>query len=118
MTAAEFTAAGVLLFGRRFKSLLARAVNLERTSIQAYAFGKRRIPPRVAAQIRAIVNIGPVGMAIRASIKKCAPELLEFKAHRMAKQIVFDLTALGLLAENSPGDHRGPQFKPTGRKRD
>jgi hypothetical protein len=101
MTAAEFTAVGVLLFGRRFKSPLARIVNLERTSIQAYAFGKRGIPPRIAAQLRAIVNIGPVGTAIRTSIKKCIPELSEFRGHRMAKQIMLDLSALGLLAENS-----------------
>ena len=117
MTAAEFTAAGVLLYGRWFKSPLARAVNLERTSIQAYAFGKRQIPPRIAAQLRAIVNIGPVGTAIRTSIKKCAPELSEFRAHKMAKQIVLDLTALGLLAENSSCNDGSPVVAPTEGKR-
>lgn len=115
MTAAEFTAAGVLLFGRRFKSPLARVMNLERTSIQAYAFGKRRIPPRIAAQLRAIVNIGPVGTAILSSIKKCVPELSEFRAHGMAKQIVLDLTAVGLLAHTCSGDNKRAIYR-AGRK--
>jgi len=66
MTAAEFTAAGELLYGRWFKSPLARALGRDRNMIRKYSSGEQRIRPRLAAEIRAIVNIGPVGTVNRA----------------------------------------------------
>jgi hypothetical protein len=101
MTAAEFTAAGELLFGRWFKSPLARALGRDRSMIRKYSSGKQRIRTRLAAEIRAMVNIGPVGTAIRNSIKKSMPEIPPFTAHRTARQILCDLISLGMVAENS-----------------
>ena len=101
MTAVEFTAAGELLFGRWFKSPLARALGRNRSMIRKYSSGEQRIRPRLAAEIRAMVNVGPVGTAIRNSIKKSMPEIPTFTAHRTAKQILLDLISLGMVAENS-----------------
>ncbi len=101
MTAAEFTAAGELLFGRWFKSPLARALGRDRSMIRKYSSGEQRIRPGLAAEIRTIVNIGPVGTAIRNTIKNSMPEIPTFTAHRTAKQILLDLISLGMVAENS-----------------
>src|SRR5258705_4947792 len=117
MTPAELIAAGELLYGRRWKLPLARTVGYGREALHCYSIGRRLVPPLLAARIRAIVNIGPVGTAIRNSIKKSVPEMPTFTAHRVATQIVLDLTALGLLAENFSADMGTPQFEPTGRKR-
>jgi hypothetical protein len=105
MTAEEFTAAGELLFGRWFKSPLARALGRNRSMIRKYSSGEQRIRPGLAAEIRSIVNIGPVGTAIRNSIKKSMPEIPPFTAHRTAKQILLDLISLGMVAENSLCDN-------------
>src|ERR1700687_4187149 len=103
MGPAELIAAGELLYGRRWKLPLARIVGYGREALHRYSTGRRRIPPLLAARVRAIVNIGPAGIAIRSSIKNSMPEIPTFTAHRVARQIVLDLTALGLLAENSSG---------------
>ena len=104
MTPAELIAAGQLLHGRRWKLPLARTVGYGREALHCYSIGRRRVPPLLAARIRAIVNIGPVGTAIRNTIKKSMPEIPPFTAHRMAKQILFDLISLGMVAENSLND--------------
>jgi len=117
MTPAELIAAGELLYGRRWKLPLARTVGYGREALHHYSTGRRRIPSLLAARIRAMVDIGSVGTTIRNSIKKSMPEVPMFTAHRAAKQIVLDLSALGLLAENSSGDIGRPQLEPTGRKR-
>jgi hypothetical protein len=114
MTPAELSAAGGLPYGRRWKLPLARAVGYAREALHHYSTGGRRIPSLLAARIRAIVNIGPAGTAIRRSIKNSMPEIPTFTAHRVARQIVLDLTALGLLAENSSGDIGRSQLEPTG----
>jgi hypothetical protein len=117
MTPVELIAAGELLYGRRWKLPLARIVGYGREALLDYSVGRRRIPTFLAARVRAIVNIGPAGTAIRISIKNSIPELPTFTAHRVARQIVIDLAALGLIAENSSGDSRVPQLKSAGRKR-
>ena len=117
MTPAELIAAGELLYGRRWKLPLARTVGYGREALHLYSTGGRRIPPLLAARIRAIVNIGPASATIRRSIKNSMPEMPTFTAHRMAKQIILDLASLGLLAENSSGDIGRPQLEPSGRKR-
>jgi hypothetical protein len=118
MTAAELTAAAELLYGRWFKSPLARALGRHRCMIRKYSSGEQRIRPRLAAEIRAIVNIGPVGTVIRNAIKKSMPEIPTFRAHRMAKQIVLDLTSLGMLAQNSSRDNGAGRFEPAERNLD
>jgi hypothetical protein len=76
----HFAAAGELLFGRWFKSPLARLLNRDRNMLRKYATGKARIRPSLAAEIRATVNIGPVGRAIRNTIKNSMPEIPTFTA--------------------------------------
>jgi len=44
-----------------------------------------------------IVNIGPVGIVIRSTIRKIVPELPMFTAHRITRQILVDLHSLGIL---------------------
>src|ERR1700756_3894068 len=100
MTPAELIAAGELLFGRRWKLPFARIVSYGREALHHYSTGRRRLPPPLPARIREIVNIGPAGAASRRSIKNSVPELPTFTAHRMARQIVLVLSALGLLAEH------------------
>jgi hypothetical protein len=117
MAPAELIAAGELLYGRRWKLPLARMVGYGREALLDYSAGRRRIPPLLATRVRAIVKIGPAGTAIRISIKNSMPELPTFTAHRVARQIVLDLTVLGLLTENSSGDSRMTQLEPAGRKR-
>jgi hypothetical protein len=117
MEPAELIAAGELLYGRRWKLPLARIVGYGREALHHYSTGGRRVPPLLAARVRVIVDIGPAGTAIRRSIKNSMPEIQTFTAHRVARQIALDLTALGLLAENSSGDNRRPLLEPTGRKR-
>jgi hypothetical protein len=104
MTPAELIAAGQLLYGRRWKLPLARIVGYGREALHCYSIGRRRVPPLLAARIHAIVNIGPVGAAIRNSIKMSMPEVPTFTAHRAAKQILSDLISLGMVAENSLND--------------
>ena len=116
MTPAELIAAGELLYGRRWKLPLARTVGYGREALHCYSIGRRRVPPLLAARIRAIVNIGPVGTAIRNTIKNSMPEIPTFTAHRTAKQILLDLISLGMVAENSLCD--GRRFEPRERKRD
>jgi hypothetical protein len=105
----ELIAAGELLYGRRWKLPLARVVGYGREALLDYSVGSRRIPSLLAARVRAIVDIGTAGIAIRSSIKNSMPELPTFTAHRVARQIVLDLTALGLLAGNSSGEIRTSQ---------
>jgi hypothetical protein len=104
MTPAEFTAAGELLYGRWFKSPLARALGRDRNMIRKYSSGEQRIRPRLAAEIRAIVNIGPTGTVIRNTIRKIAPEIQPFMAHKIAKQIVIDLRSLGIIGADLAAD--------------
>jgi hypothetical protein len=113
----ELIAAGELLYGRRWKLPLARVVGYGREALLDYSVGSRRIPSLLAARVRAIVDIGTAGIAIRSSIKNSMPELPTFTAHRVARQIVLDLTALGLLAENNSDDCEAPELGPTGGKR-
>src|SRR6202040_1636333 len=108
MTPAELIAAGELLYGRRWKLPLARTVGYGREALHRYSTGGHPIPPPLAPPPRAFVNIGPAGTAIRRSIKNSMPEIPTFTAHRVATQIVLDLTGLGLLAENSSRDIRTP----------
>jgi hypothetical protein len=117
MAPAELIAAGELLFGRRWKLPLARIVGYGREALLDYSAGRRRIPRFLATRGRAIVNIGPAGVAIRISIKNSMPELPTFTAHRVARQIVLDLVALGLLAENNSDVSGRPLLEPTTGKR-
>jgi len=98
---AELIAAGELVFGSRWRTPMAKALGLSDRIIRYYQSGERRIPPAIAAKIRALVNVGPVGTVIRATVRKVAPEVSPYAAHRIARQIVVDLGSLGMLANIS-----------------
>jgi hypothetical protein len=100
MTPAELAAAGETVYGKRWRRSLAEALSISARMIWFYERGERPIPEERAAQIRKLADIGPIGFAIRASIRKTAPDLPLFRCHRMAAQIVADLSAAGWLDSN------------------
>jgi hypothetical protein len=54
----------------------------------------------VGASMLASINIAPIGFAIWASIQKSAPDLPLFRCHKIAAQILADLSAAGSLGSN------------------
>lgn len=107
MSAAELVAAGELVFGSRWRTPLAKALGLSDRVIRYYQSGERRISPPIAARVRSLADIGPVGTVIRATVRKVGPGIPPFTAHRIAKQILVDLGSLGMLAKCQSGDSKG-----------
>jgi hypothetical protein len=104
MSAAELIAAGELLFGSRWRTPLAKALGLSDRAIRYYQSGERRIAPRISARVRSLVDIGPVGIVIRATVRKIGPGIPPFTAHRIAKQVLVDLGSLGMLPKCQSGN--------------
>ena len=77
---------------------MAKALGLSDRIIRYYQSGERRIPPAIAVKIRGLADIGSVGIVIRATVRKVAPEVPPSTAHRIARQIVVELGSLGMLA--------------------
>jgi len=97
MTVAELVAAGESLYGSRWRTPLAKAVNIGTRMLWYYERGQRPIPERRAAQIRKLADIGLIGLIIRSSIRKTAPELTRFQSHNIAIEVLKDLTAAGII---------------------
>jgi hypothetical protein len=100
MTPAELVIAGEAVYGKRWRTPLARALNLSTRLIRYYERGQRPIREDRAAQIRKLADIGPIGFVIRGSIRKAAPDLPLVRSHKIAIQVLADLSAAGLLAGN------------------
>jgi hypothetical protein len=97
MTTAELAACRrVSLWGALAVTPRANA-HLSERMIRYYERNERRIPEPTAARIRQLADIGPVGSIIRASIRKAAPDLPLFRSHKIATQVLADLSAAGLL---------------------
>jgi len=111
MSATELAAAGELLFGSRWRSRLAKVLDLSDRMIRFYESGERRISPAIAARVRNLVDIGPVGTVVRATIRRIEPHILPFTAHLMAKQILIDLASLGMLANAKSSDTQGGRIE-------
>jgi hypothetical protein len=50
-----------------------------------------------------VPDIGAIGLVIRGSVGKIAPDLPLNRRHKIARQILADLSAAGVLPEK-PGD--------------
>jgi hypothetical protein len=104
MSAAELAAAGELLFGSMWRSRLAKVLDVSDRMIRFYESGERRISPAIAAKVRHLVDIGPAGTVVRATIRRIDPHIPLFTAHLMAKQILVDLASLGMLGNCKSSD--------------
>jgi len=104
VTPGEFIATGELLFGSRWRTPMAKALGLSDRIIRYYQSGERPISPAIASKVRGLADIGPVGVVIRATVRKVAPEVPPFTAHSIARQIVVDLESLGMLANDRSRD--------------
>jgi hypothetical protein len=100
MTPAELIAAGELVYGSQWRTPLAKALGIDRRQIYDYKSGERQIPREIALCIRRLANLGPVGSLVRSSIRRAAPDLPPVRAHRIAVQILADLTVEGFLAKD------------------
>jgi|SRR6478735_2615794 hypothetical protein len=97
MTPAELIAAGELVYGSQWRTPLAKALGIDRRQIHAYKSGERQIPRNIAVGIRRLVDLGPVGSLVRSSIRRTAPDLPPGRSHRIAVQVLADLTSAGLV---------------------
>lgn len=67
-------------------------------------FGKtsdRPVPPAAAEKIRALADIGPVGLIVRAAVRTVMADADPWAAHLVAHQAVAELARAGVL--NSDG---------------
>ena len=101
MTPAELAVAGESIYGSRWRAPLARSIGLSDRMIQYYITGEQPIPAERANHIRSLADIGQTGLIIRASIRKAAPDLQLYRAHKVARQILADLSAAGILPDQS-----------------
>jgi hypothetical protein len=99
MTPTELTAAGHSVHGHRWRAPLARDIGVSARMIRYYETGEQPIPARRAAQIRKLADIGPIGLVIRGSVGKTAPDLPLNRRHKIARQILADLSAAGVLPD-------------------
>ena len=97
MTPVELIAAGELVYGSQWRTPLAKALGIDRRQIYAYKSNERQIPRRIAASIRRLADLGPVGSLVRSSIRRVAPDLPPARSHRIAVQVLADLTGAGLV---------------------
>jgi len=112
ITPAEFIATGELLFGSRWRTPMAKALGLSDRIIRYYQSGERPISPAIAAKIRGLAHIGPVGEVIRTTVRKVAPEVPPFTAQLIARHILADLESLGMMANGWSRDGQEPQIEP------
>ncbi len=97
MTSAELATAGESLYGSQWRTPLSKVLNVGTRIIRYWERGERRIPEAIAARIRQLADIGPIGLIIRSSIRRAAPELSRFQSHRTAVQVLADLSAAGII---------------------
>ena len=97
MTPAELIIAGELVYGSKWRAPLAKALGFSRRMIYFYLSGERQIPEGIAVRIRRLADLGPVGSLVRSSIRRAAPDLPPGRSHRIAVQVLADLTGAGLV---------------------
>jgi len=97
MTSAELATSGESLYGSQWRTPLSKALKVGTRVIRYWERGERRIPEAIAAQVRQLSDIGPIGLIIRNSIRRAAPELPRFQSHEMAIQVLADLSSAGII---------------------
>jgi hypothetical protein len=97
MTSAELATTGESLYGSQWRTPMSKALKVGTRVTRYWERGERRIPEAIAARIRQLADIGPIGLIIRSSIRRAAPELPRFQSHQIAIQVLADLSAAGIL---------------------
>ena len=97
MTPAELVAAAESLYGSQWRTPLSKALKIGTRIIWYWERGERRIPEAIAAQVRQLADIGPIGVIIRSAIRRAAPEMPRFQSHQMALQVLADLSVAGII---------------------
>jgi hypothetical protein len=69
--------------------------------ISYWQASERAIPPEIASEIRKLGDIGPVGTIIRAAVRTAAPDLMPYRSHKIAVQVLKDLLAAGWVRGGS-----------------
>jgi hypothetical protein len=108
MTSLELTALAEAMFGPRWVRPLARVIGWHYRSVRCWKHARRSVPLDAAEKIRAVANIGPVGVILRAAVKKTIPDADPWSAHRVAQQALRDLVRAGLLDEQYPRSNQSP----------
>jgi hypothetical protein len=103
MSSQKLTILAESMFGPRWVRPLSRVIGWHYRSVRCWKHARRSVPLNAAEKIRAVANIGPVGVIIRAAIKKTIPEADVWSAHRAAQQALKDLAGAGLLDDVQPG---------------
>ena len=97
MTVNELVGAGEAVFGPRWMRPLARVIGWNHRSIRYWKNGERAIPEAAAERIRNLHRIGPVGVIIRQAVRKVAPQVDPWSAHRVAMVAVAELAKAGAV---------------------
>ena len=97
MLLAELSATAGAMFGPKWGKPLARAIGRSPRAVRFWKTGDRPVPPAAAEKIRELANIGPVGMIVRAAVRKVIADVAPWAAHLVAQQAVADLARAGLL---------------------
>jgi len=97
MTPAELAIAGESLYGSQWRTPLSKALKVGTRVIRYWERGERRIPEAIAMQIRQVSDIGPIGLIIRSSVRRAAPELSRSQSHQIAIQVLADLSSAGII---------------------
>jgi hypothetical protein len=100
MTSLELAALAEGMFGPRWVRPLSRVIGWRYRSVRCWKHARRSVRADAAEKIRAVASIGPVGVIIRAAVKKTMPEADPWSAHRAAQQALKDLVRAGLLDEH------------------
>ena len=113
MTSLELAALAEAMFGPRWVRPLSRLIGWHYRSVRCWKHARRSVPLDAAMKIRAEANIGPVGVILRAAVKKTIPDADPWSAHRVAQQALRDLVRAGLLDEQYPGSNQSPHVSET-----
>jgi hypothetical protein len=97
MTPVELAAAGESVYGSQWRTPMSKALNVGTRIIRYWERGERRIPEAMAGRIRQLTDIGPIGLIIRSSIRRTAPELSRSQSHQIAMQVLADLSLAGII---------------------
>ncbi len=97
MTPAMLTAAGEVIFGKRWRLPLARALGCNASLIHQFLIGRCHISPELARVVRKLAYLSPTAGIILDKIKVMIPEVEHRQAFRLAKLTAQNLSDAGLL---------------------
>ena len=119
MSVAELEERARSLFGERWTTPMAKAMNVTSRTMRNYKAGVRPIPSDVAAKLRAASSLGMPGIVIRRAIQRVWSECPPNRAHMIARQAEEDLSRYRLLVDGhqrTPSTGRQPEISGRARK--